>query len=116
MRHRQHGRKLGRTAVPRKHLLSNLAQSVILYEKVQTTLAKAKEVRPLVERLITLGKQDTLSSRRNLLRILKVESAVKKVIEALGPRYAKRSGGYTRIVKIGSRQGDAAPMAQIELV
>jgi large subunit ribosomal protein L17 len=116
MRHRNKGRKLGRTKAPRVHLLANLAQSVILYEKVRTTEAKAKEVRSVVERLITVGKKSDVATRRQLLRRLPTELAVKKVIEVLGPRYAKRAGGYTRIVKIGPRQGDAAKMAVIELV
>jgi large subunit ribosomal protein L17 len=116
MRHRSKGRILGRKTAPRKSLLANLAQSVILYEKVRTTEAKAKEVRSLVERLITTGKKATLASRRQLLSKLPTANAVKKVLEVLGPRYEKRAGGYTRITKIGRRQGDAAKMAVIELV
>jgi large subunit ribosomal protein L17 len=116
MRHRNKGRILSRTSGPRKALLQTLAQSVILYEKVRTTEAKAKEVRPFVERLITIGKKPTLAARRRLMLDLKAESAVKKVLEELGPRYATRPGGYTRITKIGIRQGDAAPVVQIELV
>ncbi len=116
MRHRSKGRILGRTAAPRKALLANLAQSVILYEKVRTTEAKAKEVRSLVERLITVGKKATLASRRALISKLPTELAAKKVLEVLGPRYEKRAGGYTRIVKNGPRQGDAAKMVIIELV
>lgn len=116
MRHRNKGRILGRTTAPRKHLLANLAQSVILYEKVRTTEAKAKEVRPVVERLITFGKKPTLATRRLLLKRLPTENAVKKILEVLGPRYATRAGGYTRITKVGRRQGDAAKMAVLELV
>lgn len=116
MRHRSKGRILGLTTAPRKALLANLAQSIILHEKVRTTVAKAKEVRSLVERIITSGKNPTLTVRRNLLKKLPTELAVKKVLEVLGPRYAKRTGGYTRITKIGPRQGDAANMAVIELV
>jgi len=116
MRHRNKGRKLGREKAPRAHLLVNLAQSVILYEKVRTTEAKAKEVRPLVERLISTGKKPTLAARRSLMRTLPAEQAVKKVLEVLGPRYAERAGGYTRITKLGPRQGDAALITQIELV
>ena len=116
MRHRNKGRKLGRLKAPRTHLLKNLAQSIILYEKVRTTEAKAKEVRSVVERLITAGKKPDVSTRRLLLRRVPTESAVKKLIEVLGPRYKNRNGGYTRITKIGQRQGDAAKMVMIELV
>jgi large subunit ribosomal protein L17 len=116
MRHRNKGRILGRTTAPRRALLKNLAQSIILYEKVRTTEAKAKEVRTTVERLITLGKKPSLAARRRLMMTLPTESAVKKVLEVLGPRYATRHGGYTRITKIGQRQGDAAKIVQIELV
>ncbi len=116
MRHRAKGRKLGREKAPRKALLKNLAQSVILYEKVKTTLAKAKEVRSLVERLITIGKKPGLTSRRRLLSKLPTELAVRKLLEELGPRYAQRNGGYTRLIKLGFRQGDAAQIVQIELV
>jgi len=93
-----------------------LAQSVILYEKVRTTVAKAKEVRRTVERLITVSKKPTLAARRELLKKLPTELAAKKLLEVIGPRYAKRAGGYTRITKIGQRQGDAAKMVYIELV
>ncbi len=116
MRHRNKSRKLGRTKAPRAHLLANLAQSVILYEKVRTTEAKAKEVRPVVERLITFGKKPTLATRRLLLKRLPTENAVKKILEVLGPRYATRAGGYTRLTKVGRRQGDAAKMVVLELV
>jgi large subunit ribosomal protein L17 len=116
MRHRNKGRILSRNATGRKHLLANLAQSVILYEKIRTTEAKAKEVRPVVERMITTGKKPTLASRRLLLAKLPTEMAVKKVLEVLSPRYEKRAGGYTRISKIGPRQGDAAKMVILELV
>jgi large subunit ribosomal protein L17 len=93
-----------------------LATSVILYEHCNTTLAKAKAVRPLVERLITKGKVKSLNSRRQLNAVLMSENAVNKVLEELGPRYASRSGGYTRIIKLGTRQGDGAEVAQIQLV
>ena len=126
MRHRNKGRILSRAASPRKHLLANLAQSIILYEKVRTTEAKAKEVRSTVERMITIAKsaqggsasggKPTLASRRLLLKKLPTEIAVKKLLDVLGPRYAKRAGGYTRITKIGQRQGDAAKMVVLELV
>jgi len=116
MRHRKKGKILGRKAAPRKALLRNLATSVILYEKVQTTEAKAKAVRPLVERAITAGKKPTLATRRNLMRVFYTEHPVKKIFEVLGPRYATRPGGYTRIIKLGSRKNDSASMVQIELV
>jgi large subunit ribosomal protein L17 len=116
MRHRKKGKTLGREKGPREALLRNLAASVILYEKVQTTEAKAKAVRPLVERAITAGKSSTLATRRNLMRTFYTEHPVRKILEVLGPRYAERQGGYTRIVKLGHRQNDAADMVQIELV
>lgn len=96
--------------------MRNLATSVILYEHVDTTLAKAKAIRPYVEKLITKGKIKTLAARRELMKTLTVELAVNKVLEELGPRYAKRAGGYTRIIKLGSRKGDGAEVAQIQLV
>jgi large subunit ribosomal protein L17 len=116
MRHNKKGKIFGREKAPREAMLRNLAQSVILYEHVNTTLAKAKAVRPLVEKLITTGRAKTLTSRRALSRILTIESAVNKVLEELGPRYATRPGGYTRIIKLGQRQGDGAAVAQLQLV
>lgn len=116
MRHRKIGRKLGREAGPRRALLRNLATQVVLFERVRTTEAKAKEIRPFVERLVTAGKIPTLTARRRLARTLTTEGAVRKVLEVLGPRYAARPGGYTRIIKLGRRRGDAAEMAQIEFV
>ena len=116
MRHRKKGKKLGREKAPREALMRNLAASVILYEKVKTTEAKAKAVRPLVERAITKGKVSTLVARRNLMKFFYTENPVNKILEVLGPRYATRPGGYTRIVKIGHRANDAADMVQIELV
>lgn len=116
MRHRSKKVTLDRKAGARKALLKNLAFQLILYEKITTTEAKAKALRPLVERLITSGKQNTPARRRALLRILPTEQAVAKIFEVLGPRYAERPGGYTRIVKKPQRQGDAARMAVIEFV
>ena len=116
MRHRKKGRKFGRTRGPRRALLSNLAASVILYERVQTTEAKAKAVRPLVERLVTKGKTKSLHMKRELEKVLPEKMAVKKVLEVLGPRYKDRPGGYTRITKLRRRQGDSAPIVQIEFV
>jgi large subunit ribosomal protein L17 len=116
MRHNKKGIVLGREKGPREALLRNLAQSVILYERVNTTLAKAKAVRPLVEKLITTGRTKSLVTRRKLSRVLTIESAVNKVLEELGPRYATRQGGYTRIIKLGTRAGDGAEVAQLQLV
>lgn len=116
MRHQRKSVKLGRTKAPRKALLSNLAASVILYERITTTEAKAKAVRPIVERLITKGKVKTLHAKRELTAALPEKNAVKKILEVLGPRYKDRNGGYTRIVKLGQRRGDAAHMAHIEFV
>lgn len=116
MRHRSKKITLDRKAAPRRALLKNLATQLILYEKIATTEAKAKALRPYVERLITKGKKNTLASRRELLRVLPLENAVKKVLEELSPRYKSRPGGYTRITKMNPRAGDAARMARIEFV
>lgn len=116
MRHRRIGKTLDRNSAARRALLRSLATSVVLYEHVNTTLAKAKAVRPLVERLITRGRIKTLVSRRALLKDLLSENAVNKILEELGPRYATRPGGYTRILKLGARKGDGAEVAQIQLV
>ncbi len=116
MRHRKKVKTLGRKKASREAMLKNLAQSIILYEKVKTTEAKAKAVRPMVERMITTAKAGDLTARRRLLKNLSTEGAVKKAIEVLGPRYKERAGGYTRIIKVGTRQGDGAPVVQIELV
>ncbi len=116
MRHRKKGKVLDRKAGPRKALLRGLAVSLILYEKMQTTKAKAKTVKPIVEKLITHGKANTLAARRYLIKYLYKEAAVRKVMEELGPRYKDRKGGYTRILNIGRRQGDGAEIVQIELV
>ncbi len=116
MRHRKKTKILDRKKAPRKALLRNLATSLVLYEKVKTTKAKAKTVKPIVEKYITLSKKGDLHARRELLKYFYLENAVKKLIEDLGPRYQDRKGGYTRIVKIGPRQGDGAEIVQIELV
>lgn len=116
MRHRSKKVTLDRKKAPREALLRNLAASVILYEKVKTTEAKAKAVRPLVERAITRGKDASLANRRHLMKFFYTEGPVKKILEVLGPRYAKRPGGYTRLVKLGPRKGDGASIVQIELV
>lgn len=116
MKHRSSKKVLGREVAPRRALLKSLAESVILYEKVKTTEGKAKIVRPLVEKAITVGKEQTLAARRKLMTMFHSELPVKKILEELAPRYKNRKGGYTRIVKLGHRLNDAADMAQIELV
>jgi large subunit ribosomal protein L17 len=115
MRHRNSGTILDRKKGPREALLKNLASSVILHEKVQTTQAKAKAIRPYVEKLITAGKTGTLASRRKLASTLG-ENAAKKVMEVLAPRYKERQGGYLRLTNLGRREGDGAEMMQIEMV
>ena len=115
MRHHKAGKKLGRLTGPRRALIKSLATSLIIYEKIKTTKAKAKVIRSVVEKLITLGRKNTVTVRRRLLTALPV-NAVKKVLEILGPKYASRPGGYTRIIKLGPRQGDGAELVQIELV
>jgi len=116
MKHNRKGKTLDRKRGPRLALMRNLATSLVLYERMNTTLAKAKALRPVVEKLLTVGRSQTLTSRRQLARVLTTESAVNKVLQELGPRYAKRPGGYTRIIKLGTRQGDGAEIAQIQLV
>lgn len=116
MRHRKHGRGLSRSPSHRKAMLSNLAASVLDTERVRTTTAKAKEVRRLVERLITFGKRNDLHARRQVLRVIRDESVVAKLFGPLADRYADRPGGYTRIVRVGHRQGDAADMSILELI
>ncbi|MBU1039174.1 50S ribosomal protein L17 [Patescibacteria group bacterium] len=116
MRHRKNKKILDRKPDARKALIKNLAASLILYEKIKTTDAKAKVVRSYVERLVTLAKVASLANRRLLLRRLPTEGSVKKLLEVLGPRYQTRPGGYLRITKLGKRQGDAAAIVQIEFV
>lgn len=116
MRHRKKTKILGRKKAPREMMLKNLASSIIIYEKVKTTEAKAKSVKPLIEKIITISKNGDLTARRKLIKILPQKLAIKKTMEILGKRYQDRKGGYARIVKIDSRQGDGAKMAQIELV
>lgn len=116
MQHRKHKFTLDRTAAGRRRLLRNLAASVILYEQVTTTDARAKAVRPIVERLVTLGRLNDLATRRRLLAYLPVKNATKKVLEVLGPRYRDRHGGYLRITKLGTRPGDGAAQVQIAFV
>jgi large subunit ribosomal protein L17 len=116
MRHRTSGRKLNRTSQHRQMLFRNMAQALIKHEQIVTTLPKAKELRPVVERLITLGKRGDLHARRMAFSRLRDDAMTKKLFEVLGPRYQERQGGYTRVLKAGFRYGDAAPMAVIELV
>jgi len=116
MRHRNKKTTLGREKSPREMMLRNLASSILIYEKVKTTKAKAKAVRPLVEKMITSAKAGDLNARRGLIKVLLQENAVKKTMDVLGDRYKERPGGYTRITKLGTRQGDGAEMVQIELV
>ena len=117
MRHRMRGRKLNRTSSHRKAMFSNMAMALIEHEQIRTTLPKAKDLRPIVERLITLGKRGGLHARRQALARLGGDAKlVDKLFTVLGTRYAGRSGGYTRVMKAGFRYGDSAPMAVIELV
>lgn len=116
MRHRVFGRKFGRTKDQRKALLRGLAKALIKEEKIVTTLPKAKDLRPFVEKLITKGKVNSIANKRYLFAILREDSLVSKVVDVLSPRYANRNGGYTRIVKCGFRSGDAAPMAGIMFI
>lgn len=117
MAHRIDGRKLGRKHGPRMALYGNLIVAVLRYEKVKTTEAKAKEIRPQVERMITLAKRGDLAARRTVVAELPDEPLViKKLFDEIAPKYADRTSGYTRLVHIGQRAGDAAPIVQIELV
>ena len=116
MRHKMHGRKLNRKSQHRKAMFSNMAAALIKHEQITTTLPKAKELRPVVEKLITLGKKGRLHDRRRAFAFLRDDAMTAKLFETLGPRYKERSGGYTRVLKAGFRYGDSAPMAVIELV
>jgi large subunit ribosomal protein L17 len=116
MRHKVKGAILGRKKAPREMMLRNLASSILIYEKVKTTKAKANAVRSLVEKLITAAKVGDLAARRKLISVLPQKMAVKKSMEVLGKRYEKRPGGYLRIIKLGKRVGDSSDMVQIELV
>lgn len=107
---------LGRKTAGRRSLMANLAESVILYEKVKTTQAKAKAVQSVVEKLVTKAKQNNLAARREIAKVLYTENAVKKLMEQLGPKYADRKGGFTRVTVVKNRIGDGAVEALIELV
>jgi len=116
MRHRQAGRKLNRTSSHRKSLFKNMAQALIKHEQIVTTLPKAKELKRVIEKLITLGKKSSLHSRRLAFNQIRDKKMVSKLFGTLAPRYSDRSGGYSRVLKAGFRYGDSAPMAVIELV
>ena len=116
MRHRVGGRKLQRTASHRAALFRNQSAALIKHEQITTTLAKAKELRPYVEKLVTLAKKGGLSNRRLAHSRLMDDTQLKKLFDVIGPRYAERAGGYTRVIKAGIRASDAAPMAIIEFV
>ncbi len=116
MRHKVDGYKLGRSVGARRALLRNLVTSVILQERVITTVPKAKAAKPLVERMITLGKTDTLHARRQAASYLMTPAAVKKLFDTLNSRFGQKSGGYARIVRLGPRKGDGAEQAMLELV
>lgn len=116
MRHQKKKKVLSRNAKQRKSLTKGLAASLILHEKITTTLAKAKVLRPKVEKIISRSRVDNLANRRLILAVLPTKKAVKKLMEVIGPRYKERRGGYTRIIKTEPRKGDGAKMAIIELV
>ncbi|MBI1985871.1 MAG: 50S ribosomal protein L17 [Rhodospirillales bacterium] len=116
MRHRKSGRKLNRTSSHRKAMLSNMTVALIIHEQISTTLPKAKEVRRVADKMITLGKRGTLHARRRAHSFLRDEASVAKLFGALAERYKQRNGGYTRVLKAGFRYGDAAPMAMVELI
>src|SRR5579863_171375 len=116
MRHLNAGRRLGRTTERRHALLANLVTALIQHERIQTTLPKAKEARRVADKMITLAKRQALHYRRLAVRTIRDGEALSKLFATLGPRFANRNGGYTRIVRLGHRLGDAAPMAILELV
>ena len=116
MRHGFAGRRFNRSASHRKSMLANLAASLIKHEQIVTTLPKAKELRPIVEKLVTLGKKGDLAARRQAIAQIGDEAQVKKLFDVLAKRYAERKGGYTRVLKAGFRYGDSAPRAVIEFV
>jgi len=116
MRHQKKRVKLGRKAEHRKALLANQVCSLIEHQRIRTTLAKAKAVRPLAEKMVTLGKKASIHARRTAFAVLRQKDAVKKLFDEIAPRTSDRNGGYTRIVKLGQRKGDAAPIAYLEWV
>ena len=116
MRHGFRGRRFNRTTEHRKAMFSNMCNALIKHEQIVTTLPKAKDLRPVIEKLITLGKRGDLHARRQLIAQLKDVEMAKKLIDVIGPRYKERNGGYTRVLKAGFRYGDNAPLAVIEMV
>ena len=116
MRHKLSGRKLNRSSAHRKALFKNLAADLIKYEQITTTLPKAKDLRPVIEKMITIGKKNTLHARRQLISRLPRSADFNKIMTELPERYKERNGGYTRIIKKGFRYGDSAPMAIIEFI
>jgi large subunit ribosomal protein L17 len=116
MRHAKTHRKFGRRSDHRKSMLANLAASLIKHEQIVTTLPKAKDLRPVVEKLVTLGKRGGLHARRQAIAQMRDLAMVKKLFDVIGPRYKERNGGYTRVLKAGYRYGDSAPVAVIEFV
>ncbi len=116
MRHKVHGRKLGKDTAHRKALFRKLVTDLLDYGKVDTTLARAREVRPIAERIITVGKKGTLAGRRRVLAFVYDDKVVEKLFGELAERYSERQGGYTRIIKTGFRAGDGSPTARIELI
>jgi large subunit ribosomal protein L17 len=116
VRHRKRGRQLGRNSKHRLALFRNLVTSLLEHERIETTVAKAKELRGITDRLITLGKQGTLHARRGALRVLRTKQSVKKLFDDVAKRFSARDGGYTRIIKTRQRPGDAAKLVAIELV
>lgn len=116
MRHQKAGRKLGRTSSHRRAMLRNMVTSLFEHGRIETTLAKAKELRPIAEKMITKGKRGDLHARRQALQVVRRKGVVKNLFEVISPVYQNRSGGYTRILQLERRQGDGAPMCIIELV
>ncbi|WP_062202423.1 50S ribosomal protein L17 [Aureimonas sp. AU12] len=116
MRHGSRGRKLNRTHEHRKAMFANMVASLIEHEQIVTTLPKAKDLRPIMEKMITLGKRGDLHARRQAISQVRDELVIRKLFDTLGPRYAERQGGYCRVLKAGFRRGDNAPMAVIEFV
>lgn len=116
MRHRKHGRKLNRTPSHRQAMFANMSAALVKHEQITTTLPKAKELRPIVEKLVTLAKRGDLHARRLIIAKTRDQTTAAKLIDVLAPRYGERAGGYTRVLKAGFRHGDNAPMAVIEFV
>ncbi len=116
MRHNKSGRRLGRKPDHRQHMMRNMVTSFFENERITTTVTRAKELRKLVDKMITLGKRGDLHARRQALQVLRDQQVVTKLFEMIAPRYSERPGGFTRIIKLENRQGDNAPMAIIELV